>query len=118
MVLIVPGAWHCSLSRSNTSVHLWQGEKVNFVCPSVDVTMLSIQPLRPRETLMGIILTGMGRDGANGMVHVKRLGGMTIAQEKTSCAVYGMPDEAVKTGCVDYILPPNEIGDLLNRTFA
>lgn len=117
-VLIVPGAWHCSLSRNNTAVHLWQGEKVNFVCPSIDVTMLSILPLRPHGMLMGIILTGMGRDGANGIVHVKKLGGMTIAQEKNSCAVYGMPNEAVKTGCVDLVLPPNEIGDLINRTFA
>lgn len=116
-VIVAPGGIHCSVVQ-NKSIRLWAGERVNFVCPSVDVTMKSVLPPGPGETLTGIILTGMGRDGAAGTIHVKQLGGRTIAQDHASSAIFGMPDEAARTGCVDQILNPAEISVLLNRLFS
>jgi two-component system chemotaxis response regulator CheB len=55
----------------------------------------------------------MGTDGAAGLAHMKRLGAMTIAQNEATCAVYGMPAEAVKLGCVDRVLPPGEIARVI-----
>jgi two-component system chemotaxis response regulator CheB len=116
-VLVAPGGIHCSVTQNKT-IRLWNGEKVNFVCPSIDVTMQSMQAPVSGETLTGIILTGMGRDGAAGIIHMKKLGGRTIAQDRASSAIYGMPDEAARTGCVDLILNPAEISLQLNRLFA
>lgn len=111
-IVLVPGGVHCSLQH-NLTLRVGSGPKVNFVCPSIDVTLLSTQATRDGQRLFGVLLTGMGRDGAAGLAHIKRLGGMTIVQDKASCAVYGMPAEAVKLGCVDYQLPPPEIVRLL-----
>jgi two-component system chemotaxis response regulator CheB len=117
VVLVAPGGIHCSLVQ-NKSIRLWQGERVNFVCPSIDVTMKSLQPPEPGGSITGIILTGMGRDGAAGIIHIKQLGGLTLAQDHASSAIFGMPDEAARTGCVDQVLNPAEISILLNRLFA
>ena len=62
---------------------------------------------------VGIILTGMGSDGANGMQVLKQFGSMTIAQNKESCMVYGMPKEAILGDCVKKILSPKEITEFL-----
>ena len=106
-VLLTPGGFHCVLV-DNARLRVFEGAKVNHVSTSVDVTMLSVTgPLTPR--LFGVLLTGMGRDGAAGMAHLKRLGAMTFAQNEATCAVHGMPAEAVKLGCVDYELPPEAI---------
>jgi two-component system, chemotaxis family, protein-glutamate methylesterase/glutaminase len=72
----------------------------------------------PQQLLLGVLLTGMGRDGAAGMLHIKKMGGLTIAQDQNSSAVYGMPAEAVKLGCVDRELPPKEIAQLLESLTA
>lgn len=112
LILVAPSEVHCHLVH-NRFVHLAAGPSVNFVCPSIDVTMQSISRNRPR--LIGVLLTGMGKDGAAGLAHLKRLGALTIAQDQASCAVYGMPAEAVRLGCVDQQLPPDRIAELLTR---
>ncbi|HKT61835.1 MAG TPA: chemotaxis-specific protein-glutamate methyltransferase CheB [Gemmatimonadales bacterium] len=82
--------------------------------PSVDVTMRSAARSRPGKVL-GILLTGMGEDGADGMVTIRAGGGVTIAESETSCVVYGMPRAAVLRGAADWVLPLEAIADLLAR---
>jgi len=62
---------------------------------------------------VGVLLTGMGRDGADGMVAIAQAGGMTLVQDERSCVVFGMPKEAIALGAVQHILPPNDIANFL-----
>lgn len=111
-VYIAPSERHLTL-LGNRKFHLYDGEKVNYVCPSVDVTMRSLV-MEPGYSFIGVILTGMGRDGADGIVHIKKeLGGLTIAQDEKTSSIFGMPKEAIATGCVDYVLPPEAIREQL-----
>jgi two-component system, chemotaxis family, protein-glutamate methylesterase/glutaminase len=110
-LLLAPSEVHCLLLR-NRRIRLQAGESVNYVCPAIDVTMRSVvAPLGMPVT--GVLLTGMGRDGAEGLLHLRRLGAFTLAQEGSSCAVYGMPAEAVRLGAVDRQGTPEEIAALL-----
>ena len=108
---VAPSGVHLRLHR-NESVRLYSGEKVNFVCPSADTTMQSLARQSERR-LMGIVLTGMGRDGANGIVHMKSLGATNIAQDPSTAAVASMPRAAIETGAVDLVLTPAQIRDKL-----
>lgn len=80
--------------------------------PSVTVTMSAVAKIYGRRS-MGILLTGMGCDGAEGMLQISQAGGLTIAQEEGSCVVFGMPKEAIAIGAVQKILPLSEIAPLL-----
>jgi two-component system chemotaxis response regulator CheB len=114
-VVLAPGGVHLYLER-NQVVHLAAGEKVNSVCPSIDVTLKTLtRPIGGR--IAGIILTGMGCDGAAGIVHVKQIGGITIAQDQKTSVIYGMPKAAAETGKIDFILPTDRIADKLNELF-
>jgi len=110
-VYIAPSERHLKLMH-NRYVQLFEGEKVNFVCPSVDVTLLSLKKLESTK-IIGVVLSGMGRDGADGIAHVKSVGGITVAQNEETSAIFGMPKEAIATGCVDYICSPIEIREKL-----
>jgi len=112
VVLLAPSEAH-SVFVNNTSIRLVAGPKVNYVCPSIDVAMQSLRPPLEGYRLVGVLLTGMGRDGAAGLAHIKRLGCMTIAQDQASSAIYGMPAEAAKLGCVDHQASPAGIARLL-----
>ncbi len=112
-IVIAPSEVHLELDQNRT-VKLIEGEKVNYVCPSVDVTMKSIQK-SSEVNFIGVILTGMGSDGAEGISHIKQLGGMTIAQDEPTSVIYGMPRAAAETGNVDFILSPELIGDKLTQ---
>jgi two-component system chemotaxis response regulator CheB len=103
-IYVAPSEKHLVLEQ-NRLISLVQGEKVNFACPSIDVTMQSVLQ-DPSRTIWGIILTGMGRDGAEGISHIKQIGGTTIAQDEETSIIFGMPREAIKTGQVDHILSP------------
>lgn len=87
--------------------------------PSVDVffTQLASHPLRASQAL-GILLTGMGRDGASGLYALRQSGCPTLAQDEASCAVYGMPAAAVRMGAAERILSPVQIGAWLQRRFG
>ncbi|MFU1779791.1 chemotaxis-specific protein-glutamate methyltransferase CheB [Haloarcula japonica] len=89
---------------------LTQDEPVNSVRPAVDVTMRTAAETID-DPLIGLILTGMGEDGADGIRRIKQAGGKTIAQDEATSAVYGMPKRAVETGCVDAVLPIDDIAD-------
>jgi len=80
--------------------------------PSVDVTMFSIAQLYG-ENSVGVILTGMGSDGAEAMVEIKRRGGKTIAQDEASSIIFGMPKAAIEKRCVDKVVPASEIARVI-----
>jgi two-component system chemotaxis response regulator CheB len=115
-ICIAPGGVHLTLV-SNQKVHLYSGEKVNSVCPSIDVTMKSVGP-QSGGKLVGVILSGMGRDGADGLVHLKGYGAITIAQDQKTCVIYGMPKAAAETGKVDFVLPTTAIARKLADLFG
>jgi two-component system chemotaxis response regulator CheB len=89
---------------------LTQDDPVNSVRPAVDVTMQTAAETID-DPLVGLILTGMGEDGADGIRRIKQAGGKTIAQDEATSAVYGMPKRAAETGCVDTVLPIDDIAD-------
>ncbi len=108
--LLAPGNYHMELRRSGARyyVSLNQGEQMNRHRPSVDVMFRSVAHYAGANSL-GVILTGMGNDGAAGMLEMKQAGAYNFAQDEASCVVFGMPKEAIKAGGVDKILPLNEI---------
>jgi two-component system chemotaxis response regulator CheB len=113
-VYVAPGGIHLLLVN-NQRVHLKASEPVNSVRPSIDVAMTSLG--KPSGRLVGVILTGMGRDGAEGIKHMKPLGAVTIAQDQATSVIYGMPKAAAETGCVDFILSTQRIADKLRELF-
>lgn len=111
LALIAPGGFHMLVTKSG-KINLTTSPPVNYVRPSADVMMKSAAKTYASKNI-GVILTGMGADGAKGIEAIKKKGGVTIAQDKKTCVVFGMPDAAIKTGCVDFVTPlegiPKEI---------
>lgn len=104
--LIAPGNFHMLLQRSGTnySVAVRTGQPVCYQRPSVDVLFRSVAQAAGSNAI-GVILTGMGADGAEGMLEMHNAGAYTIAQDEATCAVFGMPREAIRLGGVDRTLP-------------
>lgn len=104
--LIAPGGRHMTIKRNGAQyvVGVSDGPVVNRHKPSVDVLFRSVASIAGSNAL-GIILTGMGDDGARGMKAMHDAGAATIAQDEASCVVFGMPREAIKLGAVDHTLP-------------
>ena len=113
---VAPGNWHLLLKRSgaNYVTQLSDGPPVNRHRPSVDVLFRSAAEHAGRNAL-GVILTGMGKDGALGMLAMKEAGAYNYAQNEASCVVFGMPKEAIAAGGVDEILPLNDIAQAVMR---
>ncbi len=110
LALIAPGGRHMLLKRSGAQYHVdvIDGPLVSRHRPSVDVLFRSVAKCAGKNAL-GIIMTGMGDDGAHGLKELHDLGARTLAQDEATCVVYGMPKEAVKLGAVDRVLPLDEI---------
>ena len=114
--LIAPGNRHTLLKRSGARyyVEVKDGPLVCRHRPSVDVLFRSASRYAGKNAI-GVIMTGMGDDGAKGMLEMKEAGAYNIAQDEESCVVFGMPKEAIKLGAVDKILPlPHITGAVLN----
>lgn len=109
--LIAPGNKHMLVKRSGAKyyVEVVDGPLVNRHRPSVDVLFRSTAQFAGSNSV-GIIMTGMGDDGARGLLEMKESGAHTIAQDEKSCVVFGMPKEAIKLNAVDRILPLDKIG--------
>lgn len=105
-VYIAPGSQHLEVKRSgaNYMTRLHSGPPVNRHRPSVDVLFDSAAQL-VGSNAVGVILTGMGKDGALGMLAMQRAGAYTFAQDEASCVIFGMPKEAIALGGVDEVLP-------------
>jgi two-component system chemotaxis response regulator CheB len=106
----LPADYHASVEEQSgeVTIKLYEGPRVNFVRPSIDVFMKSVAELF-RENAIGVLLTGMGRDGAQGMKTIKDAGGTTIAQNEETAPIFRMPSSAIMLGCVDKVLPLQEI---------
>lgn len=111
-VYIAQGGYHMSVK--NNKLRLLDTDPVNNHKPSVDVLFNSIQS-EFRDRVLAIILTGMGSDGAKGLVSIKDSGGFTVAQDEESSVIFGMPGSAIKTGKVDRIIPLNKIAAFINE---
>jgi len=115
--LIAPGNYHLLLKRSGARyyVDVKEGPLVSRHRPSVDVLFRSAARYAGRNAV-GVIMTGMGDDGARGMLEMKQAGAATIAQDEATSVVFGMPNEAIKRGAVDTILPlPAIAGSILTH---
>jgi two-component system chemotaxis response regulator CheB len=108
--LIAPGGKHLLIQRSGAQyfVEVREGPPVNRHCPSVDVLFRSAAKVAGPNAL-GIIMTGMGDDGARGLKEMRNAGAHTIAQDEHSCVVFGMPKEAIRMEAVERILPLDEL---------
>jgi two-component system chemotaxis response regulator CheB len=117
--LLAPGGHHMAVVRRGMeyAVHVYQGERVNRHMPSVDVLFSSCAQHLGRNAV-GVILTGMGGDGAKGMLAMKRADAYNIAQDEHSCVVFGMPREAIALGGVDQALPLQQISTALVQRLA
>jgi two-component system chemotaxis response regulator CheB len=114
--LIAPGNKHLLLKRSGARyfVELRDGPLVSRHRPSVDVLFRSAARYGGRN-VVGVVMTGMGDDGAKGMLEMKQAGAFNIAQDEASCVVFGMPAEAIRAGAVDRVLPLSAIASEVVR---
>ncbi len=114
--LIAPGNFHMVLRRSGARyyVNITSGPLVCHQRPSVDVMFHSVAKVAGANAV-GVILTGMGADGAEGMAAMKEAGAKTVAQDEASCVVFGMPKEAIKRGVVDKVVPLSAIAETALR---
>jgi len=113
--LVAPGDYHLTIGKRHR-IELNKKNPLWGVRPAADFTFLSAAPVF-RENLTGIVLTGMGRDGANGLLQVKKSGGRTLVQDEKSSTVFGMPRAAIKAGAADLVLPLEEIIPFVNNMF-
>ncbi len=115
-VLIAPGGRHLEVVRDGAryKVRVFDGPPVNRHRPSVDVLFRSVAKAAGRNAL-GVIMTGMGDDGARGLLEMHATGSPTISQDEATCVVYGMPKEAVKLGASDRELPLSAISGVIRN---
>jgi two-component system chemotaxis response regulator CheB len=108
-VLLAPGNRHVRLVRDGAAVRVAvvDGPPVNQHRPSVDVLFESAAALGP--SVVGVLLTGMGRDGAQGLLALRRAGARTIAQDEATSVVWGMPREAIALGAAERVLPLDRV---------
>lgn len=115
-IIIAAGEYHMRLAKDARGFYIRSenGAKVNGHCPSVEVLFDSVATVAGNRSI-GVILTGMGADGARGLLNMRHQGAYTIGQDKESCVVYGMPMVAFNIGGVTKQLPLDQIGDELIR---
>jgi two-component system, chemotaxis family, protein-glutamate methylesterase/glutaminase len=111
---LAPGGFHLQVNRSGADyvIRLSDAEPVHRHRPAVDVMMESVA-IAGGKNVIGVLLTGMGKDGAKGMLDIRDRGGYTFAQDEQSCVVYGMPKEAVNIGAVDRTVELAKMGDAI-----
>jgi len=112
LALIAPGNYHMLLKRSGAKhyVQVKKGPLVHHQRPSVDVLFHSVADYAGGNAA-GVILTGMGADGAQGLLKMKKAGARTVAQDEKSCIVFGMPKEAIKLGAAEKVVPLKNVGE-------
>ena len=114
--LLAPGNYHMVMRRSGARyyVNIKGGPLVCHQRPAVDVLFNSVAAYGGSNAI-GAILTGMGRDGAQGMLKMKEAGAKTIAQDEKSCVVFGMPKEAIDLGAAEHVVPLRSVADTIMR---
>lgn len=116
LALIAPGGQHLSITRNGAYYQavVKPGPAVNRHCPSVDVLFRSVAKVAGSNAI-GIIMTGMGDDGARGLLEMQQAGATTYAQDEASCVVFGMPKEAIKRGAADHIVPLDQVPSIIMK---
>jgi two-component system chemotaxis response regulator CheB len=116
---VAPGGRHLVVTGelAQPTLHLLDTPAVNSVRPSADVLMASVAEVAG-PLGVGVVLTGMGRDGAEGLARIKEAGGVTLAQDRDSCVVFGMPRAAIDQGVVDEVLPLDEMPAAIVRVLS
>ncbi|ALM75346.1 protein-glutamate methylesterase/protein-glutamine glutaminase [Thermococcus barophilus] len=111
---VAPGDYHMEVVLRNGKpvITLNKKPKIHGVRPAADPMMITAAQVFGRKTV-GVVMTGMGRDGAQGIVEIKKRGGITIAQDKNTSIIFGMPKAAIETGMVDYVVPLDKIADTI-----
>ncbi len=119
VALVAPGNFHMMLTLSGAQyqVRVKDGPRVHHQRPAVDVLFASVAKYAGRNAV-GAIFTGMGADGAKGLLQMREAGAHTIAQDEASCVVFGMPREAIKLGAAAEVLPLDEIAEALQAAVA
>ncbi len=113
--LVAPGDYHMLLRNTGGrySVNVKTGPRVCYQRPSVDVLFSSVAEAAGNRAI-GVLLTGMGADGAQGLLKIRHAGGRTIAQDEATCVVFGMPREAILLGAAEQVMAlPNIAGGIL-----
>jgi len=113
VAFVAPGDRHLEVAPDGT-LQVIDGPEVNGVRPSADVTMRAAARVWGRRAI-GVVMTGMGRDGVEGLLAIKRAGGATYAQDKSSSVVFGMPKAAIEAGAVDKVVPLDELAHALQH---
>lgn len=115
-VYLSPGSSHIALSRHAPGyrIALSDAPPVNRHCPSVEVLFKSAAKVLG-ENAIGIMLTGMGKDGATAMLEMKQAGAYNLAQDETSCVVFGMPRAAIELGAVDEVVALEKMAECVLR---
>jgi two-component system chemotaxis response regulator CheB len=118
LALIAPGNKHMVLVQSGAKylVRLNDCAPVNYQRPSVDVLFDSVAQAAGRNAL-GVLLTGMGTDGAKGLMSMKESGARTVVEDENTCVVFGMPKEAIRLGAADQVVPINEMAHTILSHF-
>ncbi|WP_373472013.1 protein-glutamate methylesterase/protein-glutamine glutaminase [Carnobacterium alterfunditum] len=111
IVYVAPGGYHMLIE--NNRIKLNEADKIHGVRPAVDY-LFETAAAAYGSNLASFILTGMGQDGASGLAEIKKAGGFTVAQNRETSIVYGMPGNAVQKGVIDEIASLNEISELIN----
>jgi two-component system chemotaxis response regulator CheB len=117
---VAPGGRHLLVTGDRGGrlrLELTETEPIHGVRPAIDLTMASAAE-SAADPLCGVLLTGMGRDGVDGMQRIARAGGRTIAQDEATSAIFGMPRRAVETGCVDAVASAGDIAEAALQYFA
>ena len=115
-VYIAPGDYHMAVCRQGgeLALHCFHGPKIHSVRPAVDVLFGSVVKVLGADVL-GVLLTGMGKDGADGLLRLRQAGAPTIGQDRETCVVYGMPRIAQENGALLYQLPLPQIGPAIQK---
>ena len=119
-ILVAKGGYHLEIAHyvnGRVRVRLTETERVHGVRPAIDVTMRTAAD-RIDDPLVGVVCTGMGKDGAAGIEAIEAAGGHTIAQDRATSPVFGIPRQAIATGAVDDVLPADEIADGILDTLS
>jgi len=113
-IFVAPAGFHMVLERDieQVRIRLTDGPPVNFVRPSIDVTMFSATEIFGRD-IIGVILTGMGKDGLDGAKRIKEKGGRIIVQDEETSVIWGMPKSIIKAGLADEVLPISKISEAI-----
>lgn len=116
VALIAPGDWHMVLERRGAQyvVRIKKGPPVHHQRPAVDVLFHSVAKSAGKNAV-GVLLTGMGCDGAQGLLAMRQSGARTLVQDEESCAVFGMPKEAIRIGAAEEVVPLSRMGAAILR---